>query len=93
MARRVAHDTFDVIPDATANRSETTNHPRSSIHPKMSGVAQPKISPPDTNGTSKCPTLSTRGDWVMPPPDCLAKISRERNRVMPGARMLMPHRR
>ena len=77
------------MPEATAKRSETRNHPRSAIHPKMSGLAQPKTSPPDRKGKSTCPTLSTRGDWVIPPPVRVAKISRDRNLVMPGARMFM----
>ncbi len=88
-ANRVAQETLLVIPDKRANRSDTRNHPWSESQPKRSGVLHPNKSPPETNGRSPCPTESTRGDWVMPPPERAAKTSPDRNRARAGARMLM----
>ena len=88
-ARSVAHEMSLVMPDSTADRSDTRNHPRSSTQPKRSGVDHPNRSPPDRNGRSSSPTESTLGDWVMPPPGRLANTSRDRNRASAGARMLM----
>ena len=88
-ARRVAQEMSLVMPDSTAQRSDTRNQPRSSTQPKRSGVVQPNRSPPERNTTSTSPTESTLGDWVMPPPGRWAKTSRDRKRARAGARMLM----
>ena len=70
--------------------SDTRNQRFSSSQPSGSGVRQPKKSPPDRNGMVKCPMVpDIVGDLVIEPSPWPAKISLDRKRVIPGARMLM----
>src|SRR5690606_13165983 len=74
-------------PLARSARSETRNQSFLPIHPNRSGDVQPPILPPARIGRVALPTPGTRGDWVIDHPG-ISTID-DRNRVRPGARMLM----
>ena len=64
----VASESWLTSPRASPVKSETKNQFLSVNQPRMSGVVQPKRSPPARNGKVNRPTLGVRGDWVIEPP-------------------------
>ena len=65
--KTTSRDTPRVRPPSAPPTSDRRIQSRRSSHPNRSGLRQPSRSPPDRNGTSRCPMPpSTRGLWVAP---------------------------